>query len=836
MLMFQPWGFPSLLGLVSASVVSWYGMWVAAITTTTSFVTGFVQKVNEEILDQHPEKAILNTALRAQALGDRTKAFLKRRWTVKEWLLLGGAVAAMVLAWDRYNRAADKIRYVEADASEHKRRQAAKAKRQLQHQWDSFKRVVYLLGFVGINSIASMKDLSLILHEFCSMYRDSKITAEVVGLLGDTASLFTGFVWPEDDDEDIDYVPRRRVQMDRGDSGLVPPPRIDDDEPATESVGSSSASAVQYAGRTERVGRLHEQMAELTSSPQGSVQLQAIEREYNKGVRQLASPLAGIGYEPAMERGASFRRSIGRFFGAIFGWPKRVYSKWYEASLSAKVLSILSIGAVAAGLYYVVRSKPTRRFFRTQTGRRIESFEVSEVEFEDDETASKSVGKTLESGVLYEGDDASDVSYGWVVEGEGANKRSGKQYKRTVYRRVAARSHGKGRDDHSTLTSPTSTTGSTSDSNVTGMDSATGKRRRYDDEEEYRGMTSQQAADKARENRANRPAPIVGGRAQRSAEQLRPGHAILRPIVTYPIRYADKNNQTPDVPASVDRWTTAAAFFDRIEVPRHGPAGAVNCYITIDGKEHRLDEFTIMRSMPDMLWAVPPKGAKLKVNSGRDFHAPVKGRTAVLYYNRRGEARQSVGVVGDKKYLGAKNEIEVYEFDGSTEEGACGGVYVDAVDGAVIGFHGLGSRANALPEFYPVNDAFKAEASGQIRLPGYDFRSDSQYTDTYHAHVDGYGPAPADRVLESTTPPASEAHSSTDMQCKVCKKMKPSASFSKNQRKAKSDERSCKECAAKSAPMHPVADVKSMSDDELKAELARREREKAESKNAKGGQ
>jgi hypothetical protein len=185
----------------------------------------------------------------------------------------------------------------------------------------------------------------------------------------------------------------------------------------------------------------------------------------------------------------------------------------------------------------------------------------------------------------------------------------------------------------------------------------------------------------------------------RIPEQIRIGHAVITiPSVCCVIGYSSLNK------TGVRTNITAYPVGDIVVVPRHGVSGCPLIELLIDGKYYPIEKAFRSKSMPDQLWFKNPTVHKLPNN--KKVYRPANVSEPAILYWYSDKLHMSQGIVTDKSYVGTDKKIEVCSFSGSTLEGSCGGPYISCVDGAVIGFHGIGGHGNTKPQFYPINNSW----------------------------------------------------------------------------------------------------------------------------------
>ncbi len=183
------------------------------------------------------------------------------------------------------------------------------------------------------------------------------------------------------------------------------------------------------------------------------------------------------------------------------------------------------------------------------------------------------------------------------------------------------------------------------------------------------------------------------------------------------------------------------AYGNCIYIPRHGLAGAERVTVFQGGKEIDLQgKGVIITSRPD--WLQFPLPAGMRATKVRGFRAPVTGEIATLFWVRTNtptEIQQTVGLIGGVCYLGKDRKLCTYEYGATTEDGACGGIYIAASDGYVIGVHGIGAdKPTSKPLFYPMTSNWQEIAKDAAnQIPNYKPSEDGAYYDKIFNVING---------------------------------------------------------------------------------------------------
>jgi hypothetical protein len=155
---------------------------------------------------------------------------------------------------------------------------------------------------------------------------------------------------------------------------------------------------------------------------------------------------------------------------------------------------------------------------------------------------------------------------------------------------------------------------------------------------------------------------------------------------------------------------------DCLIVPRHGVSGAEEIYVCIENNWILLDKKAHRcKAIVDQLWFKFPVGSKRIRNNTYRYRKPVPQEQIVLHWvDSDGSEVYASGRVAKELTVGKDGLVPVFEFDGSSKAGACGGVYIAEIDGKVVGFHGIGSEhSSAKPLFYPPTLTWCEELTSQ---------------------------------------------------------------------------------------------------------------------------
>jgi hypothetical protein len=207
-------------------------------------------------------------------------------------------------------------------------------------------------------------------------------------------------------------------------------------------------------------------------------------------------------------------------------------------------------------------------------------------------------------------------------------------------------------------------------------------------------------------------------------EHFMPGSIPITTPNVYCIRAYKKG-----VPAFVNGFPYDGCVF----VPRHGLSGADNIVLVHGGKEIQLPgKGVVVTSRPDYVMFPLPAG--VLPNKNMSFRAPKKGELATLFWVRTQSAtkvQQTSGIVGDCVYLGKDRKLCVWEYGATTEDGSCGGIYIAASDGYVIGVQGIGSdKPTAKPLFYPMSPDWREKSKDVAnQIPNYKPIDDGAFYD-----------------------------------------------------------------------------------------------------------
>lgn len=198
--------------------------------------------------------------------------------------------------------------------------------------------------------------------------------------------------------------------------------------------------------------------------------------------------------------------------------------------------------------------------------------------------------------------------------------------------------------------------------------------------------------------------------------------------ITDPKIYVIKNfDKTDDTKHQFESGSFVSG--DLIFVPRHVCAGASKVVAVVDGKQVVLGPHAqVVKSMSDMVVFRKPVGAKGVRKP--TFRAPIEGEMLLFKcVDKNGDQQTVGGECGDRE-VKQSGSCVLYGFTGSTVDGFCGGLYYAASDGAIVGWHGVGSPGK-YNKFYPFSESFAEEfraiSSSAKDFQPLNFKGDAPY-------------------------------------------------------------------------------------------------------------
>jgi hypothetical protein len=207
---------------------------------------------------------------------------------------------------------------------------------------------------------------------------------------------------------------------------------------------------------------------------------------------------------------------------------------------------------------------------------------------------------------------------------------------------------------------------------------------------------------------------------KKKAEQLQPGKPVIRDVFKLEIHSYDRTGNMARCNAHITR--------DTIIVPRHCCAGRVKVCAVIDNKEVDLGPIAyVSKTMPDQCWFRKANNS-IKNNTGCTYREPVIGESVLLSWLENSVSVMTAGVVQSVEMMGSDRKIKAYSYSGSTKSGTCGAVYISLVDGALVGFHGVGSESvKVLPQFFGCNAGWDHELKAWANSDATKFSEDEKY-------------------------------------------------------------------------------------------------------------
>jgi hypothetical protein len=185
---------------------------------------------------------------------------------------------------------------------------------------------------------------------------------------------------------------------------------------------------------------------------------------------------------------------------------------------------------------------------------------------------------------------------------------------------------------------------------------------------------------------------------------------------------------------SFGRVTKCNAFITHnvVIVPRHVCAGQTSLELCLNGNVYPLSSTAyISKFMPDQCWFPKPAGMKTTgVNNQFSMRTPADGEDVILSWLENNAGLMTAGKVSGFSMMGREQEIKAWNYSGSTKAGSCGSPYISLVDGAIIGFHGVGStNVNVLPQFFGINAMWVDELKTFANKFTYELTKDAEYGD-----------------------------------------------------------------------------------------------------------
>jgi len=718
------------LGVVSSTATAMFSVWPAAVLyfgSIAELCVGGALCVWSYMQRHTP----------LQATSD-SWSYLKRHVrlprTLSEWAVLIAAVLAFRAIWRRYKTAVYQLQS-EATTPE----KVKKLKRKVDKKWKSLCGIVLTGGVVALNLSSKHTDAAILLKALTDAWREARVLADGFTALGDVGSLASELFTDLDFDMSLPSVSLESSDSEYEDEALWRAQAGTDDDKEVPIRRNHDLNEVEMR-RMDIPGRRASHFTPVTfvsprraATPPGVSSFTAsnLIDQQQAAIESRAGlpPRAGLGFVPGNFNQSSqsswfrFKTSVASWFGGAWQSVKgALWYSWHSVKdtvdwLNGTTVRRISTLAVAAGLsYWVYQSWFAGKQLKYRKGH---------VRFGDRKVAARLSSQRLSRSEIDRGDfieaiwtSASGSSeyevYVYTAEVVG-KKRSGKAYKVTAYRKQAGKHHNGGKEDRD---DPRYDKGHSMRDNRSDNTKDQERRRVID------GSSSWRKSKEDKRNPHERDLVDIGKKAGRNEdcvsetdsdvefdsmlvgsgmEHARPGFAILEHLHYVEIK-AERNGKSVSL--------TGFPFLDRIFVPRHGVAECVNIRYVANGVEYPLgdDGYAVCKTMPDYT-CHSVKANKPKMNLVRQFRAPKPSEPVVLTWIKGGVQKLASGTVGRTVMVGAKGDLPVTEFLGSSEEGACGGLYQSAVDGAIVGVHGIGHAvASVPPKFYPFNSEFKAEA------------------------------------------------------------------------------------------------------------------------------
>jgi len=195
-------------------------------------------------------------------------------------------------------------------------------------------------------------------------------------------------------------------------------------------------------------------------------------------------------------------------------------------------------------------------------------------------------------------------------------------------------------------------------------------------------------------------------------ESMKAGHI---PHVSPTLRFVTSKS------SGTERFSNSFQVGDKIFVPQHIAGGCEKFQLSAKNWKTLPEylSYDIVQGHFDLV-CVKAHGDAMPMPK---FRAPVRGEIVTFHYIVPQTKKKviSMGQIGDKVKItrsddGKLQDLDVWEFSGTTEAGSCGGVYV-AADGSWVGYHGVGTQKQSAKNlFYPFHSS--SSSIGRIVCKG----------------------------------------------------------------------------------------------------------------------
>jgi len=192
---------------------------------------------------------------------------------------------------------------------------------------------------------------------------------------------------------------------------------------------------------------------------------------------------------------------------------------------------------------------------------------------------------------------------------------------------------------------------------------------------------------------------------------------IVQPLI-YNVLACDSSDSL------VGHHVCAVSLFGLLFIPHH-TVGSHKHLFVLYGERNELRKPIPMKAKRLHLGDLIVVQSPMPSISVKSMRPPVIGERVTFYWRDFNTSKQvsSNGVVGKQLVYGTvQDSVETFEYSGSTEAGSCGGLYVANTDGAIVGFHGLGTSGSYPNQFYPCYNGMYEQMVAMSKVTiNYDF-------------------------------------------------------------------------------------------------------------------